>query len=136
MYLIAVMSVPSSRRWRCEETTHLFQILRRVDADRVVRGLHRFDADAVFQGPQLFERLGALEWRLVERRHDEQGAAAIGVQTDVLVEGGPSAARIPRVGNGRSRKIQREPSTIEDELDDIGVRQLSRVVDPAVEGGD
>ena len=52
-----------SGRRRRQQTAHLFEIPRRVHADRVVRGFDGLDADAVFERPQLFERFRALERR-------------------------------------------------------------------------
>ena len=120
-------------RRRRQQPAHLFEILRRVDADRVVRGFDGLDADAVLERAQLLERFGPLERRRLERRQHEQGAAAIRVEADMSVERRPAAARIAGVRNGRAREVQREAAAIDDDLDDVRVGELGRVVDAPVE---
>src|SRR4051812_43522912 len=90
------------RRGRRQQTAYVLQILRRVDAERLERGLQGLDADAVLERPQLLERFGALERRRLERRQHQERAPAVGVQTDVPVERRPAAARIPHVRNRRA----------------------------------
>ena len=142
MYLVVVIGcsdkAPSSRgsiieRWRRQQPAHLFQIFRRVDADRVVGGFDGLDADAVLERAQLLERLGAFERRRLERGQHQQRAAPVGVEADVAVERRPAAARIARVGNRRARKIQREAGAIDHHLDDVRVGQLGRRVDAPVQ---
>src|SRR5882757_1202389 len=89
MYLVVRPSgfvMGSARSRRGQQATHLFQVLRRVDAERFVERFHGLDADAVFQGAQLLERFGPFERRRVERRQHEQGAAAVGVEADMSIE--------------------------------------------------
>ena len=50
----------------------LVEIFRRIDAERVVAGLHRLDADAVLERAQLFEGFGAFERRRLERGQHQQ----------------------------------------------------------------
>ena len=113
------LSSSSARRaalpgaWRHQQPAHLFEIFRRVDADRVVGGFDGLDADAVLERPQLLERLGAFERRRLERGQHHQRAAPVGVEADVSIERRPAAARIARVGNRRARKIQREAAAID-----------------------
>src|SRR5438094_6922286 len=116
-------------RWRGHQPPDLLQILRRVDAERFVRALDGLDADAVFERAQLLERLGALERRRFERREHEQRTAAVRVQTDMSVHGRPAAAGIPDVRNRRAREVHREAAAIDDDLGDIRIRQLGRLVD-------
>src|SRR5688572_8936899 len=75
---------------RRQQPAHLLEVLRRVDADRVVRRLDRLDPDPVFQGAELFERLGAFERRRLERREHEQSVPAIRVHADMLVQRRPA----------------------------------------------
>src|SRR6266849_1327094 len=96
-------------RGRGDQAPNLFEILRCIDAERVVLRLDGLDADPVLEPAELLERSGAFERRRIERRQHEQGAAAIRVQPDVLVERRPAAAGIPDVRNRRPRKIQRVP---------------------------
>ncbi len=49
------------------------------------------------------------------------------------VERRPAAARVADVGDRRAREIQREAAAIDDDLDDVRVGQLGRVVDAAVQ---
>src|SRR5215813_11217480 len=100
-------------RCRRKKPPDLLEILRRIDADRVVRRFDRLDPYAVLQGAQLLELFGALERRRLERRQDQQSASTIGVQTDVSIERRPSASRVSRMRNGRAREIQRESSAVE-----------------------
>ena len=53
------------------------EILGCIDAERVVRGLHRLDADAVFERAQLFEGLGAFERGRVRARQAPAAPAPI-----------------------------------------------------------
>ena len=81
-----MLGAASSRR-------HALEILRRVDADGIVRGLDGLDPDAVLERPQLFERFGLFERRLLERRQHQQYAPAIRVEADMFVKRRPAAAR-------------------------------------------
>src|SRR5216684_4040422 len=94
----------------CQQSTHLLQVLRRVDFERFVTRFDGFDADPVLERAQLLEGLGALQRRRLERRQHQQGAAAIRVETDMSIERGPSAPGVPDVGDGGAREIQREPA--------------------------
>src|SRR4051794_30449749 len=95
MYLVVGLSDLvmdfSARGGGRQQPTHLFQVLRRIDAERFIQRFHRFDADAVLQRAQLLERFRPLERRRVERRQDEQGATAIRVKTDMSIERRPAA---------------------------------------------
>src|SRR5205823_13608044 len=110
-------AVSCRARGRAEQPAHVLKIFRRVDVNRIVRRLDGLDADAVLERAKLFERLGALERRRLERRQHEQGAAAIRVQTDMFIERGASAARIAGVGDGRERDIQGKDAANEVHID-------------------
>src|ERR1700681_3156968 len=56
---LAANSRPASTwRRRRQQTAHVFEILRRVDAERFVSCFHGLDPNAVLQGAQLLEGLG------------------------------------------------------------------------------
>src|SRR5438094_594191 len=67
---------------RADKPTHLRQILRRVDAERIVFRFDRLDAYAVFQRTELLECLGPLEGRGLERGEHHQRIPAVRVKTD------------------------------------------------------
>src|SRR3989440_7026715 len=96
-----------SRR-RADQPPHIFEILRRIDMNRVVRRLDRLDPDAVLEGAKLLERLGTFERRGLEGGQHQQRAAAIRVEADMFVERRPPAPRIAGVGDGRARAIERK----------------------------
>src|SRR5258705_2500859 len=111
---------PSTRRRGCQQSTHLLQIFHRVDFERLVTRFDRLDADAVLERAQLLHGLRALEPSRLQRRQHQHGAAAIGVETDMSIERGPSAPGVPDVGDGGAREIQREPAPVDDDLRDVG----------------
>src|SRR3954462_9879300 len=98
---VFVISV-STRSLRRQQPPHLFQILGRVHFVRFVARFDRLDADAVLERAELLERLGLFQGGRIERRQDEQGAAAIGVETDMSIERGPAAPRVADVGDRRT----------------------------------
>ena len=108
------------------------EVLGRVDADAVVRGLDGLDPDAVLERAQLLERFGAFERRLRQRGEPQQARAAVRVQPDV-----PPGRRLrlagARVRDRRAREIQRDVIAIDDELGDVRVAQLGGVVNAATE---
>src|SRR3954467_2903571 len=105
MYLVAFIREFRGTCERCrsirtsglEQPTHLFEIFRRVHANRVVRGFHGLDANAVFERAQLFQRLGAFERGRLERGEHHQRGAAIRVHADVTEQRRIAAARVARV---------------------------------------
>src|SRR5262245_41879406 len=69
--LLSKVPRPLMRCRRLEEASHLFEILRRIHADRVVARFHRLDANTVLERAQLLERLGSFERRLFQRRQHQ-----------------------------------------------------------------
>src|SRR5207253_8460683 len=115
-----VVIIPCSSGHRCSnQAANVLQIGGRIDADRVVGGLDGLDANAVLERAKLLERFGPLERRRIEGTEHHQRTAAVGVEADMSVERRPSAARIPREGDGGPREIQRKSAAVEDHLDDV-----------------
>src|SRR5436190_17094721 len=102
IWLMVLSLSPLTRRGRRQKATHVFKILGRVDANRIVRRFNRLDPDAVFERAQLLQGLGALERRGFEGGQHQEGAPAKRVQADMSIERGPPAARVAQARNGRA----------------------------------
>ena len=106
----------------------------RVHAERVVLRFHGLDPDAVLERAQLLERLRRV--RAASARAPPAPAARCGDTRRGRYVGRAAASRRAdraTCGNRRAREIQREAAAIDDDLDDVRVVQLGRVVDAPVQ---
>ena len=76
MWCSRIVDPSPPRDARRDEPADALQILRRVDADRVVSGFDRLDAESVLERAQLFEPFGPLERRRLELRAIAAGTRA------------------------------------------------------------
>ena len=104
------------------------EILRRIDADRIVLCFDGLNPDAVLERAELFERLGPFE--LASAAASPAGAGSRGDRRRArcaATRRRPAAVADER--NRRAREIQREPVAIDDDLGHVGIVQLGRIVD-------
>src|SRR5690606_6763764 len=110
------------------QSTHTFQVFRRVDARRRMRGGNVYgDGMAVLEGPQLLERFPALQRTLRQRTEPAQKARPVGVQADV-VQGAELRRQLLALlsesvacpGYRRPREVQSTPRGITHHLHDTG----------------
>ncbi len=114
----------------CDELPDAFEVVRRVDADRVVVRFDGLDADAVLEGPQLLEGFGLLERRRREPCERQQALAPIDVQPDVAPRRRGGAV-LAHVRDRRAREVERVAVAIDDHLRDVRVAVVRRVFDEA-----
>src|SRR5204863_6148571 len=72
---------------------HARDVLGSIDAEVRFGCLDNVDFKAVLQGPQLLERLGALQRRGWKRRKSPQHSSLVAVQSDVALRAGQCRAR-------------------------------------------
>src|SRR2546426_7805319 len=120
-----------------KQRPHAFQILGRINAKKRCILSHRYgDGVAVPERAQLFKRLELLKRRALEPRIGTQEIGAVGINADVPIARKPlrqiprgSLESIPGPGDRSPAEITRQSRMIENDLDDIGIEQLTQVPD-------
>ena len=105
------------------------ELLGRVDSVGVRIGDRHGNRIPVLKGTQLFELLGALEWRAFQLDEGLQEVPSIGVEPDMAqgCRGSGLRAALRAVAierNGAPREVKSSTAAIEDDLDEIGIRHI------------
>jgi hypothetical protein len=88
-----------------------------VDAEGAVGGDDDLDAMSVFEGAELLEVFGELEWSPGELGIAEEEVAAESVEAEMKIGGGGPLAGLAEVGDGGAGEIEGIAVVVEDDLD-------------------
>ena len=118
----------TQERFACRHRSYSAKILRRVNADRVIRRLDGLDPVAGLQQSQLLEPLRLFQRARWQPGESPKNITPVSVDPDVPPIDAvfkPSLRRhIPGVGNRVSREVQCLPVAAPDDLHDVRAVQL------------